>query len=437
MPALVSAPHLGVLTVHTPTSGGGAQYTAMLLHALARPPATFRNSAVTFFGARRALVEAEVLGAEGWAFAPVPAKPFDVRAWLRRSIPHGPMRRRARALYADLRRRSGAQPDLTTVRTNRAAERVFQARGLDLLICPMPLEMAVETSTPTLMAIHDVQPRLQPHFPEFDDGYWRTTEYICRSAARLRNVTVLADSQIGREDLLDCYSEFGLTEERVAVLPYTVPPYLAPDSASTEAARVRSAYSLPNRFLFYPAVFAPHKNHARIIEALGLLALREELEVPLVLVGSTEGKLFETTHARMMETARRVGVEHQITHLGYVPEDDMTGLFGAATALVMPSFFGPTNVPVVEAWAVGCPVIAARVRGMDVMCEGAAVFVEPGSPESIADGIARVWLDRERGNDDVATLVAEGRRRALARTPARFQEQMWEIIAGTLARGAT
>jgi glycosyltransferase involved in cell wall biosynthesis len=50
--------------------------------------------------------------------------------------------------------------------------------------------------------------------------------------------------------------------------------------------------------------------------------------------------------------------------LGYVAEEDISGLYAAAQALIMPTFFGPTNFPVLEAWALGCPVLSADVRGI-------------------------------------------------------------------------
>ena len=41
--------------------------------------------------------------------------------------------------------------------------------------------------------------------------------------------------------------------------------------------------------------------------------------------------------------------------LGELPGEDVAPLYAGAVALVMPTFFGPTNIPVLEAWAVGCP----------------------------------------------------------------------------------
>ena len=50
-------------------------------------------------------------------------------------------------------------------------------------------------------------------------------------------------------------------------------------------ARVRQEYRLPDRFLLYPAMTFPHKNHLRLFEALALLRDRHDLTLPLVCTG--------------------------------------------------------------------------------------------------------------------------------------------------------
>jgi glycosyltransferase involved in cell wall biosynthesis len=49
---------------------------------------------------------------------------------------------------------------------------------------------------------------------------------------------------------------------------------------------------------------------------------------------------------------------------GYVPNEDMVPLYAAARRLVFLTFFGPTNIPILEAWAHGCPVLTSDIRGM-------------------------------------------------------------------------
>jgi len=92
--------------------------------------------------------------------------------------------------------------------------------------------------------------------------------------------------------------------------------------------------------------------------------------------------------------------------------------------LVMPTFFGPTNIPVLEAWAFGCPVLTSDIRGVREQVGDAALLADPTSVEAIADGIHRLWTDPELGR----TLSDLGRRRLAAYTPEDYLRRLIEII---------
>ena len=177
--------------------------------------------------------------------------------------------------------------------------------------------------------------------------------------------------------------------------------------------------ALPQRYLFYPAQFWPHKNHLRLVEALGILRQRD-LRVPLVLTGSWSGTLRERTFEKTMSHARSMNVDEQLTVLGYVPDSDMAGLYRGAAALVFPTFFGPTNLPIIEAWALGCPVVTSDIRGIREQVGDAALLADPREPEALAAAIERVWTDEELARE----LVARGRARVQAFSPEDFRRRL-------------
>ncbi|MGH2671000.1 MAG: glycosyltransferase family 4 protein [bacterium] len=192
------------------------------------------------------------------------------------------------------------------------------------------------------------------------------------------------------------------------------------------------SYRLPERYLFYPAQFWPHKNHARIVQALELLKQRYRLEVPMVFCGSATGKIARRTFRELMELSHRLGVESQIRHLGHVSDEDMSGLYAGAAALVIPTFFGPTNIPVLEAWAFGCPVMTSDIRGIRQQAGEAALLVDPRSAEAIAEGVYRLWTD-----EDLRRALADrGRRRLSTYTPDDYRQRLMKILeeAGSRAR---
>jgi glycosyltransferase involved in cell wall biosynthesis len=298
------------------------------------------------------------------------------------------------------------------------------------MLYPMPTPLCFQTGIPSVMAIHDLQHRLQPEFPEVSaDGEWRIREHLFRNAARAATL-LLADSEVGREDILEFYGPLGLPADRVKVLPFQPAGYLAADLSDAERQRVRAAHRLPERYLFYPAQFWPHKNHARIVRALAAIRHERGVEIPLVLCGSHSGALRERTYREVMRLAQTLGVSRQVHDLGYVPDRDMSGLYAAAEALVMPTFFGPTNIPVLEAWRLGCPVLSSDIRGIREQVGDAGILADPRSVEAIAEGIHRLWTDEVLRR----SLVQRGRARLGQFGPEEFRGRLLEIVAEAKAR---
>jgi glycosyltransferase involved in cell wall biosynthesis len=367
---------------------------------------------------------APVLAGASWELQPMTAPTLAARfgrrlfAWSQ-SYLSAAQRDVVRDAYQRLRRPRGERkPDLPQIRSD--VREWHQRCAVDLMIYPAPTTLAFEAGTPYVMAIHDLQHRLHPEFPEVSaDNQLAEREYLFRNGIR-NAVMVITDSAVGKEDVLSLYD--GLIDaDRVAVLPFL--PSVPARVDAAEGERVRRSHRLPDRYLFYPAQFWPHKNHVRIVEALGRLQ-RGGIEPDLVLAGSASGKIRKETFAAMLDTARDLGIEKRVHHLGYVPSADMGPLYAEAVALVMPTFFGPTNIPILEAWGLNCAVITSDIRGVREQAGNAALLADPSSVEEIAFAIKRVWNDEDVRND----LIVRGRQRLATYTRDNYATRLSEIL---------
>lgn len=304
----------------------------------------------------------------------------------------------------------------------------FSQFDTDMLLFTADSDLAFRSGCPFAVAIHDIQHRLHPEFPEVSaNGEWETREFRIGNCVR-KAAMVLVDSEVGREDIVEAY---GIPAEAVAVVPFLPAGYLrASDPRHIED--VRLSLDLPERFLFYPAAFWPHKNHARIVRALAVLR-DSGLDLPLILVGPHSGPYRDEAFAEVMSLARTLGVSDLVRYLGYVDDDVMSVLYETAMALVMPTFFGPTNIPVVEAFKLGCPVITSDIRGIREQVADAAILVDPTSHESIAEGIRRI------AEDDAlrARLVERGQRRLEGYSAEQFGTLVRHAVERGLERTGT
>jgi len=267
--------------------------------------------------------------------------------------------------------------------------------GCDLVYFTSPSAKAVLLQRLNyIVTLWDVCHRDSPEFPEsrqFSEVLARDAKYRSMLAGAL---AVITDS----EQLAAKVSRrYGIDRERLLAMPFAPAPLLEQGQAERQA-DVLSVYGLSPGYYFYPAQFWAHKNHVRILEAMARLKERG-LSRDVVFSGRDGGNL-----AHVEATARRLGVSEQVRMLGFVPARHMRGLYEGCAAVVVPTYFGPTNIPPLEAWLMKRPLVYSNT--CSDQAGDAALVVDPDDADALADAMERV-LDPVVGKD----LVERGARR--------------------------
>ncbi|MCB0104079.1 MAG: glycosyltransferase family 4 protein [Anaerolineales bacterium] len=266
-----------------------------------------------------------------------------------------------------------------------------------------------------IATVWDLQHRLQPFFPEVSSGgEWDFREEFFAKYLR-RASFVITGSNTGKSEIEQFYQ---IPSERIKTLPHPTPGF-ALNASVSDAVDIFEKFSIPHDYLFYPAQFWAHKNHVNLLLALSALKNRNGLIVPVVFVGSDQGNL-----AHIRETIEQLGLSEQVKILGFVSHDELIALYRNAFALGYVTFFGPDNLPPLEAFALGCPVIASDVSGAREQLDDAALFVNPTNPEEIADAILSLYNDPKLRDD----LIERGGVIALRWTNRDFVRGVFEIV---------
>jgi glycosyltransferase involved in cell wall biosynthesis len=335
-------------------------------------------------------------------FLVLDAPPEARRTGLPPNVAYGP----ARADLGLLRRRRSLRVRLPEMLEKADVDVVLSLSGV---AHPIP-------DVPYVTIVWDLQHRLQPVFPEVSaGGEWEKRERDF--GVRLRRASaIVCGTQTGRREIAAFYQ---VPEPRIHVLPQPTPRW-ALEAAPQDDAQVRRRFGLDGEYLLYPAQFWPHKNHANLLLALRRLH-DDGLALSLALVGSDKGNA-----GRTAALARRLGLERHVRFLGFVSIPELVALYRGARALSYPSFFGPDNLPPLEAFALGCPVVAAEVSGAREQLGDAALLVDATRPEELARALATVHRDEGLR----AALVARGRERAARWTGADYVRGVFRILDG-------
>jgi glycosyltransferase involved in cell wall biosynthesis len=225
-----------------------------------------------------------------------------------------------------------------------------------------------------------------------------------RGGVRIRLLRSARNRALRRVDHLVCPSSYlaalavawGVPEERVSVIPNAAPPL----PALPERGAARARFGLETPSLAFAGRITRQKALGVALDALGRVD-----GVSLVVAG--DGPDLD----EVRRDASERGLDGRVRFVGSLAREDVLALFRAADASLLSSSWENFPHTVVEALAVGTPVVATEVGGVpELVRDGEnGLLVPPGDPGALADAIRRVVAEpglRERLAEAAAPSVA-------------------------------
>lgn len=392
------------INAQVPRSGGGAfQYADSLIRVLASLPGDMFEVKVWFSESDWA----EALAQQGLASVRYIEAP---RKWRRRVV---------QALWRTWPARVLAPAKAAMALMRRDLGRQMQAWGADVCINVqqswVPFRGGAKPMA-QIAPVHDLMHIYEPHFPEVRGGF-KSRQRLFGAMAQSADL-IFCESEIGRQQFLESFR--AARAERLAVLPLVAPKMLL------EAVPRRPA-TLPETvgsrdFFFYPAQFWLHKNHVRLMQALA----RCDADMRCVLTGSSD----KNGYAAALEAIESLGLSERVHVLGYIGDAELSWLYRNARFMIMPTEFGPTNIPPLEALALDCPVATSDIYGAREQLGAASLYFPPHDVDAIAAAMRVLWQDA--GVRDA--LVAAGRRHAQTWNADVFEARAREVLLDFLLR---
>jgi len=238
-----------------------------------------------------------------------------------------------------------------------------------------------------ITTVWDLSHRDDPEFPEVRwDRQLEAREKNYR-ALLPRAIAIFVDSELGKKNIVHRY---GIDEERVYVMPFQAAAATRESSSSDSRSLidVRAKYNLDMPYVFYPAQFWAHKNHVYLLEGLRALEQRHGLHIGAIFSGGDQGNL-----AYVKSYVRNVHLEDRVRFVGFVENEEIPELYRQSVALVMPSYFGPTNLPPLEAFELGVPVLYSDKAGLRDQVGDAALLMDLNDPASLASHLKKLIDD--------------------------------------------
>jgi len=260
----------------------------------------------------------------------------------------------------------------------------------DVLYTPTPVLRCFNSRKPTVLSMHDIQ---HVHHPEFFSWPRRVSRSITYGLSARHASFFQASSDYIKEDLLSHFR--WLSPEQVEVIPSgaLIERFATPAAGSSFSER----YSLPERFLLFPAQLWPHKNHLTVLKALKQVETGHGVKIPLVLTGekySAAPQIFKFIADQSMGYVR---------YVGKVPFQDMVALYQKAAFMITATLHESSSLPILEAAAAGTPIIGSRIPPIEELGRVLQLnLFEPLDVDGLARLILALWNDEKTASSQAA-----------------------------------
>lgn len=363
-------PELVVLTEQllAPVPGGTGRYTYELAGALARnAPTGWRVTGVV--AKHRDVRPAVIPGVEGPKMLPLPRRM--ISAMWARGIPVWP--------------------------------------GGDSLHAPTPFAPpGAPPGRGLVVTVHDTVPWTHPHTLTPHGVSWHRR--VINRSAQKANALVVPTAAVAAE-----LSQYVTSYSRVHVIGEGVSPEVLKDIEPESADEIGRRLGLPPQYVLAIGTVEPRKGLDVLIEALS----RNALDLPLVVIGPTGWGGVD-----LKALALRHGLHRdRLRILGKVTDAELAVALRRAAVLAMPSLAEGFGLPLLEAMAVGVPVVHSDAPALVEVAGGAGLVVRRNDPAALAAGIRTVLEHPER----TARMVESARKRAAKFTWDRAAESVWQL----------
>lgn len=254
---------------------------------------------------------------------------------------------------------------------------------IDYFFSPNINFSAFSSKVKQILTIHDLS------FEYFEDCFYTKQKLwhkiinpkkLCQNAS-----IILTPSENTKNDIIETYK---VKKNKINVIyPGLSSIFLQETKISEESIKLK--YNLPENFILFLGTVEPRKNIIGLIKAFEKTGLKNK-DYELIVAGSMGSK--NTEVKKMMENTANV------RYIGYIDSADKPMLYKLAKVFAYPSLYEGFGFPVLEAMAVGTPVLTSNRSSLTEVVGNSGYLVNPTNIYEITEGILKLVEDKELGD---------------------------------------
>ena len=191
---------------------------------------------------------------------------------------------------------------------------------------------------------------------------------------------IIAISENTKKDLISLY---GIPDNKIEVIYLGNP---------LEGVTPSSVEGLPKKYLLFVGNRQGYKNFIFFVKAVSSV-LKDDMNIFLVCAG---GGKFSREENKLLSELK---ISNQVKQISFKNDNELAYIYKNALVYILPSLYEGFGMTALEAFSMGCPVVASNTSSIPEVCGKAVVYMNPKDGKSISDGISKVLSDNELRNN--------------------------------------
>lgn len=265
---------------------------------------------------------------------------------------------------------------------------------------------------PQVLIVHDLS---FLHYPSFIKKSHLSfhKKYIPKFLDKAKTLATV--SEFSKQDIIAHYK---IDPQKIDVV-FSAAKEIFKPSSNEEQQETKNKYTDGKEYFIYVGAIHPRKNLINLLKAFSVFKKRQQSNMKLLLAGRLAWK-----YESFVQSLKSYKYRNDVIMTGYVGENELVKIIGAAYALVYPSLFEGFGVPVLESMQSNVPVITSANSSMQEIAKDAALYVDANNYNDIADKMMYIYKDENLIKD----LIQRGKEIAPKYSWSKTADLLWQSI---------
>jgi hypothetical protein len=247
-------------------------------------------------------------------------------------------------------------------------------------------ELRYPFSIPYFFTLWDLQHRTISEYKEVGSFLTKFYREQLIKENLIKSKYILTGNKIGKKEILKYYN---VNKNKIILNNHPTPTWVYKKNNKKKSFLIKNKIK---NFFLYPANFWSHKNHLNLIKGFYYFNKENNNDYQLVLVGNIVDR---NIYKKIVNFVNEKSMQSSIKIMGFVDRKDLLTLYDNCIALTYLSVSGPENLPPLEAFARGKPVLYSNFKGAKEQLKNYPLYINYKNPLDISKGM-KIILEKKK-----------------------------------------